>query len=179
MQTMRMCPECGNKSFSDSPLAKSSENQILTSSPGTTSGAVGSPPVKVDGWLLLFVITLTIITPLVVAVSIIGSVEIVRTLPDVGGIKKMVITAFCIDASLALYAIYVGVQLWHIKAGAVRAVKTFLVVNFVVAFSVGWFVFNATGDTMMLTRAIGPLIYGGIWYAYLTHSKRVKATFNL
>ena len=190
MQTMRSCPTCGSRKFSDSPAVESSESPILTSSheatqeagaqqtaTGTARDAAQGPPVKVRGWLLFFVFTLAILLVNQIA-NILIYLDYVRSIPDGGSVKEIIIALICVDACLGLYALYVGVQLWNIKVGAVRVAKTFLVVQFVVVLgqTAVWVLIL---DSDEILNDIGSLVYGVIWYSYLTYSKRVKATFNL
>ena len=194
MQTMRSCPTCGNKEFSDSPLDKLPKKAELGGDPIPTSGrnthqtpqATPKTPVKdalvgVRGWLLFFVITLVIFTPLLVIYQTISGITEVRQIPDIGYYKQAAIGFYLVAAVIGIYSLYTGVQLWCINKGAVKNAKIFLIVQAVVSIIVGVVVIgiDPQGATLMLKPVVQSIVYGTIWYLFLCKSKRVQSTYTL
>ncbi len=140
----------------------------------------------VRGWLLLFCIGLTVLTPLVSLGSI--SMEYGATSEYFGrfpGLMIITITDMILSLGIMAFSIYAGVALWTIRPGAVRTAKTYL-----------WFFLGYTGVAAILPFTAGfprsandamvaevaknslrSIIYFVIWYTYLNKSKRVKATY--
>ena len=94
-----------------------------------------SPYYGVGGWLLLFCISLTIISPLINISSIMSN------LSEVGKLGEMfpsLVTIIYVEVALLLlltaFSIYAGYRLWTIKPNAVGTAKIYLIV--LVVFSV-------------------------------------------
>lgn len=141
----------------------------------------------VGGWLLLFIIYLTIGTPLVNLPDILGLLDLIFSYQlSIGFIIFHTIEIISI-IGLVCFSIYAGVGLWRVKPKAVKIAKIFLittwvysVISTIIIYFVSppiepslkeYFVEAIRGiarQTVMLT----------IWFSYLTKSKRVKATFT-
>lgn len=145
-----------------------------------------SPYYGVGGWLLLFCVSLTILGPLVN----LGSIG--RNLSEVnqsGTMLPSLVTIVYVEAALALvltaFSIYAGVSLWMIRPKAVGTAKIYLIV--LVVFSVIDLLLVMTVElpapvaSAAMGAGIGAIvrsaIYAGIWFAYLSKSERVYATY--
>jgi len=142
----------------------------------------------VRGWLLLFCIALTILSPLVTLVTFLLSFQ---TAQDVAAYYPRFMTITIIDlvlsVGLMIFSIYAGVLLWRVKPNAVRIAKRYLIIFIIYAIVSSVLPLMAGLPDKIVEAMIGELIKGlvksivyfVIWYSYLTISKRVKATYNM
>jgi hypothetical protein len=201
IETMRVCPQCGNSNFSDTAptiISQSPPPQIsdtatdqpveatlkpVTRSPASST-ATTTPPQKlvgIRGWLLFFVISLIFIGPIILAATLAPEIGLLGTLPS-SDEKNIAVFIICVAAILGLASIFIGVQIWQVKINAIRYAKIYLIASVIINLGAAILLYNTLGE------AIGPkeliidffrtLIGCGIWYAYLSFSKRVKNTFG-
>jgi hypothetical protein len=142
----------------------------------------------VHGWLLLFCIALTILSPLFTLVTFLMSFQIAQ---DIAFYYPRFMTITIIDlvlgVGLMIFSIYAGVLLWRVKPNAVRMAKRYLIIFIIYAIissvlplMVGFedkIVASMAGA--LIKGLAGSIVYFGIWYSYLTISKRVKATYGV
>ena len=140
----------------------------------------------VGGWLLLFCIGLTILSPLRNLGSINQTLEAVKL---VGGRFPGFVTIAYIEivliVAMVVFSIYAGISLWIIKPNAVTIAKFYLL--FVVVVAIIDFVLVISIDmpemamrevtTAAVFGIVGSVLYSGVWFAYLNNSKRVEATY--
>ena len=142
-------------------------------------------PRGVGGWLLFFVISLTILTPISLCYNAYNELKFYRANPS-----QLLFKTIAIDVSLrvivAMLGIYAGIQLWRQKAGAPQVAKTYLVsvaVQQLLLVGLGIWLANKVRASLpddiesVLLEPIRTFIYILIWYSYLNKSKRVAATF--
>jgi hypothetical protein len=142
---------------------------------------------KVGGWLLLFCVGLTILGPLRTLVALAKSyADLAAYQTKFSGLAMVVIVDMGLSAALMALAIHAGVRLWTIRPGAVQTAKRFLLwvlgyhaIAAILPFTAG---LPPEANREML-RAVsfevaGGVIWVAIWYAYLSRSKRVKATYG-
>ena len=157
-------------------------------------------PQGIGGWLLFFCVCLTVFTPLVgiFALSTFFLVYHDPTLalqffgPAIFKYKLLVSVAFLLSLGVILGGLYCGIQLLKKVPNAIKITKTFLVYGFLFSlFNVGikYFIYHNIGSAEdsglysvnsnreLLVELSQAVIYFGIWYSYLTNSKRVKNTF--
>jgi hypothetical protein len=147
----------------------------------------------VKGWLLFFCISLVFITPYFTLYNKYYIREKFSPLFDYYTLFRTTwVIGTILSVALAVFSIYTGVGLWIKRKNAVNIVKKFLVfaaiyliiesiLPFVTAlFTVG-FSSTYTADTfsLMIAGIFRAILYFAIWYAYITNSKRVKATYHL
>jgi len=121
--------------------------------------------VGVKGWLLLLCVSMTIVGPLV---ALMAGLAVSTNKP---------FYAFTVFALIG-YSLYVGILLWGRQPGAPHMAKIYLIIN--VGFHY-WtaYTFSEVLSSMAMVETVVPgVIANGIWYAYLTKSKRVKATYG-
>ena len=140
----------------------------------------------VGGWLLLFCVGLTILSPLLNLAAIGQTMDAVRL---VGTSFPNFATVAYIEIALILgmivFSIYTGVALWAIRPKAVTTAKIYLCCVVVVAFFDLLLVSSLDLPGAASSEARGAaisgivrsIIYAGIWMAYLNNSKRVEATY--
>jgi hypothetical protein len=139
----------------------------------------------VQGWLLFFCISLTILSPLLTLANVFigyGAASLVAARFP-GFMIATIIDSVLVLVIMAL-GIFAGVYLWGVKPGAVQIAKAYLIVLAVYAvLEVPLFLAalpsSATDrfterSTIAVLRT---LFYVGLWYSYLSKSKRVKATY--
>lgn len=188
MSTMRICPACGCKTFSSTPvevpLSKNPEVEGYSAPVSQrASGQTFTVNPGIRGWLLFLCISLTILYPLSTTIEMLGEWAGTRDYFHVApSLKAAVMLEIIGWGVLAGFAAYSGLQLWQQKAGAVNLAKKFLVANAIVGISLPIIVammINVPGVGGEVVKIIfKSLIYSGIWYWYLSKSVRVKATFG-
>ncbi|MDX2042845.1 MAG: DUF2569 family protein [Acidobacteriota bacterium] len=135
----------------------------------------------VKGWLLVFCIILTVISPVITIFGVVVGWRAASPLFDkVPGLDGLILLDSLLNLGIAGLAIFVGVRLWSVKPSADKTAKSFLValpiiravMFMIVLFSdvrgLGFAAF------MALFQAS---VFAMIWHAYLDRSKRVQATF--
>ena len=86
---------------------------------------------------------------------------------------------------ITAYSFYSGLQLWTIKAGAIRTAKTFLIVQLsltlvmlallqITMLQLGG---NRNMAVFIIEQLVPPVLYFSVWYAYLGKSRRVDLTY--
>lgn len=165
------CPKCGGN---------------LSGQTLKNEAARYSPYRGVGGWLLLFVVGLTILGPLL------NLSTVSNNLSEAGKIAEMfpsLATVLYLETALILlltaFSIYAGVSLWAIRPKAVGTAKIYLLV--LIAFSVLdlFIIMSADLPTPAASAAMGAgvmaifrsAIYAVVWFLYLTKSERVYATY--
>ena len=140
----------------------------------------------VTGWLLFFCITLTVFNPLFALRNISTGYGLASKVADrlPGLMTAEIIDSVFVLAIMAL-GIFAGVCLWGVKPRAVQIAKAYLIVLAVYAvLEVGLFLAvlpSSVADPFMGKSSIAVLRtfgYVGIWYSYLSKSKRVRATYS-
>jgi len=141
----------------------------------------------VGGWLLLFCVILTIVSPLLNMILLIKSTDEMKTVCDkFPGLQQTFAIAAVLTVGLMVFSIYAGMALWTQRLGAVGIAKTYLQV-FLGAAILGIFLPVIAGLPPELCsqliregfrQAFGPYLFYCIWNSYLNKSKRVKATYG-
>jgi hypothetical protein len=149
--------------------------------------SAGAPPQYrgVGGWLLFFIVSLTIITPAFQSYIVYNEWTLYNAAPS-----PLLFNLFAVDwsmrAILVVFGIYAGIQLWRVKPGAPRIAKTYLISIFVqqvVLVLIGlWTVSKVAGDPEsiggVIIQPLRSFIYVAIWYGYLNKSQRVASTYQ-
>lgn len=157
---------------------ESSSDQPLTSPAGAAVPAENKYK-GVRGWLLFFCITLTILTPIGAFHANGDTSDSLRPyFSRVPNLREMVTTLDVLNLGVALYAVFVGIMLWRVRPGAVKAAKTYLWC--LLAFSIGVMFLPALFGLPVGTVFVKPggIGYFFVWFFYLKKSKRVKATYS-
>jgi len=142
-------------------------------------------PPAVTGWLLLFCLILTLVYPATTLYHI-----VMHTLPSlIGGHAPafiFLLSVYCvIFTALAVFSFIAGLKLWLVKSEAVRFARswlwTCLVANF--AYFVLCLMIAKPHQSAILAEmgwyhVVGPIPFFALWYLYLEHSKRVRATYQ-
>ena len=130
---------------------------------------------RVRGWLLVLCALLLVWQPLNLGLTMAGLVE---ELSRRGPGLAVILLARLLAAGLGIAA---GLSLFQLKPGAVTLAKASLA-------------FSATVDVIVYATPYSPnnrppgdativlvvsLIYYGVWFAYLSRSRRVRATYDL
>jgi|SRR5579884_240387 hypothetical protein len=118
----------------------------------------------IGGWLLLFCIGMTIISPLI-------SLGHIGNNPPKNGLVIVAILALC------SFQVYTGISVWRIHPQALKLVKAFFIV-WLGLNSLWLLVSIARGQPKDVGQAITGLAVLSIWLLYFKNSKRVRATFG-
>ena len=140
----------------------------------------------VRGWLLLLCFALTIGSPLRTLYNLITSYNEIAPLFDFyPGLKNLLYIDVFLSFVIMVLSIRAGIALWTIKQNAVKIVKNYFwifmaysVVAIFLPFTAG--LPSESNDAMIpevIKGFVQSLIFFGIWYSYLSVSKRVKATY--
>ena len=87
--------------------------------------------------------------------------------------------------TVAVLSFIAGLKLWLVKPNAVRFARrwlwTYLIAN--IAYFVFWVVVAKPHQSLSLAgmgwyHVVGPIPSFALWYFYLEHSKRVRATYS-
>jgi hypothetical protein len=138
----------------------------------------------VTGWLLFFCLNLTLVFPATSLYQIVTQTvsSLIR-----GHNPKFVflLAVYCVVFTvLAVFSFIAGLKLWLMKPEAVRFarcwLRTYLVAN--LAYCVLWLVIAKPHQAAILAEigwyhAVTPIATFALWYFYLEHSKRVRATY--
>ena len=138
----------------------------------------------VAGWLLLFCVALTVITPASALLQV-GHV-IPRLLRTHNPRRRILWTVFiAMYLSLGAAALVTGIRLWTVRRGAVRMAQLWLLLMLClnVSYFFLWLMLFAHARTDPVTKVawdhiVGPLIPFCLWTAYLRYSKRVRNTYR-
>jgi hypothetical protein len=179
------CPDCGTISPSDARVCDCGYH-YTTSSPQESDGDVGGDYRRVRGWLLFLCVALTIVGPLFAIAYLLKSfVHQSAHFERFPGLRVLMVADAAMIGMLTALSMHVGIGLWRVRPGAVRAAKRYLLLSLgylafvaVVPFVVG-LPHEAYPATMQQTVAdtLKAGIPVAIWYVYLSRSKRVKATY--
>ena len=147
-------------------------------------------PVKseygVGGWLLFLCVIMVIISPIRSAYSLVTAyVEVLSLMKDFPGLIFVTIVDTIFSVALVGFGIYAGLALWRIRPGAVRTAKAYFIFFLIYSIFASFLPFfaglpEASNEYLlaeMPKTILGGLIYFCIWFAYLSVSKRVKATY--
>jgi hypothetical protein len=153
----------------------------------TESVSVDNHYYGVKGWLLLFCLSLVLFNPLFTLYNLITVyIEASSLYYRYPGLEKLFYIDLSLSIALTAFSIYSGLKLLFIKPNAVKIAKQYLIaftVYTIVASFLPFMVDLPNSITNELTGeiAIGVVrsfIYAGVWYSFLIHSKRVKATYQ-
>lgn len=139
----------------------------------------------VNGWLLFFCVSLTILSPLFTLANISKGYSTATKLADR---LPSLMTATIIDSAVSFmimaFSILAGVSLWSVRPNAVKIAKAYLIALLVYSvLEIPLFIVtlpSEASDAFMRQSTVAvvrTLLYVGLWYSYLSKSKRVKATY--
>ena len=161
------------------PLPSQNGAKVLTSEVQPKYKGVG-------GWLLLLCLTLTIFRPLFTLIGLVSALNTASLLStQFPSFFTFVVIDTILSVGLMCFSIYAGVALWTVKSGAVKIAKTYLLVFIAYAVIENFLLFTVglpSQSDIVLEEGIKQIIrsaaYFFVWYAYLTKSERVKATYS-
>jgi len=129
---------------------------------------------RVRGWLLVLCALLLVWQPLNLGVTMAGLVD---KLSLRGPGLALILLARLFAAGLGIAA---GLSLFQLKPGAVTIAKASLAFSAIVDVIVYATPYSPSnrppGDATIIL--VASLVYYGLWFAYLTRSKRVKSIYN-
>ena len=199
MTSIRICPTCGNRSFSATPPPQAttpgSPSEHIQSQAINTIGQQPTtiPPTNanaitpgVHGWLKFLCISLTILTPIFNIALMLGEWRDAKNMFDeLPNLKNAIMLEITACAAITFFSIFAGTKLWSIKPNAVTITKYYLVAQMLVALIVpgtALAIISIPGSPSDLykdvfTTAFGGIFYFAVWYSFLCKSLQVKATY--
>jgi hypothetical protein len=141
-------------------------------------------PEPVSGWLLVFCVLLTFVSPAGIFYGVFSSA--IPGLLHSHTIKGEISCGIylVLFTGVAVFSFIAGGRLWLIKPGAVRLTKRFLwtfLLAHVGYFALWFFLFQPVSSLrlaqMSESHIVGVIPYFYLWMAYLEHSKRVRETY--
>ena len=141
----------------------------------------------VRGWLLLLCLSLTILDPFAMLLSLFSVANASKPLFEKHpGLLTLIAVSGIFRLAVAVFSVYAGLALWRVVPGAVPIARKYLMA--VVLYTVFAFILPAlVGLPEELAREIAggssvagllTISYAFVWYVYLTRSKRVRATYH-
>ena len=137
------------------------------------------PPKGVGGWLLFFCIQLLVAflvtagqTALVLLLALSGRFG--------GGRLTLVILAQTACAlAVAVFGAIAGLHLWSVRPRAVKLTRVYLVLLAILPLvNAGLAAGFATTSALTPMMAVVMILGAAFWWAYFSHSRRVKATYG-
>ena len=143
----------------------------------------------VDGWLLLFCLSLTLFNPIAGLYSIIASYKVAFQFLAKFPHLIIVTTIYAIlTLALVSFGFYTGRKLWAVKTDALKTAKKYLwrCLAYVIAMAILPYFsgLNSTTETnaVITLDAVGRVILGAtyiaLWFGYLNKSERVRNTYQ-
>ena len=139
----------------------------------------------VEGWLMLFCISLMVIGPAFALYDVF--VNVLPRLMRTHDLKREILWSVYVVmfTAIPMVGFVTGLRLWLVRRGAVRMAKLWLLLMYCghVSYFFLWLVlfWHARTDPvarMAWFHVIGPLVPFFLWTTYLTHSKRVRDTYG-
>jgi hypothetical protein len=141
-------------------------------------------PPAVTGWLLFLCLLLTLVYPATTLYYVLTD-----TLPSLVGAHSFsvifLLSVYCVVfIVLAVFSLIAGVKLWLVRSDALRFARrwlwSYLIANF--AYFGLWTAIARHPTSFSLAEmgwyhVVGPIPSFALWYFYLEHSKRVRATY--
>jgi hypothetical protein len=142
---------------------------------------------SIEGWLSLLCFVLIIGSPLSTLYNLVTSyIDISQYIDQFPGLLIILCIDSMLSITLMILSIRAGMALWNIKPAAVRIAKKYLllflgysVIALFLPFMAG--LPSESNDAMVpeiVKGAFQSILYFGIWYSYLSISKRVLNTYN-
>jgi hypothetical protein len=157
---------------------------------GGEAGTERPDLVGVGGWLLFFCVSLTILAPIVMLISVAVTIaqwptsNVLSRYPGLGlALALEIIGSFC----LTIFAVIAGCRLWQVRPGAVALAKQYLVAQLILTITLPFIEavmagLPADANAAMAIESVkgfaGSLIAFLIWFNYLNKSVRVRVTFR-
>ncbi len=144
----------------------------------------------IQGWLLLFVISTTIFTPILSILYIKYLFEITSPFfKDYPSFYTFFYTKTLLNAIIFGWSLSIGLKLWKRSPSAVKSAQRYLVmllslqvIEVLLPYFCGlpidmWYSISDSSLAISIKEAVRSIIYVGVWYRYLSISKRVQATY--
>ena len=152
-----------------------------------------APLIGVQGWLLLFCISLIFLNPLINLLSsipyLIKDNYFLNFYPF---LKLVTYIDIVLGFTLLAFGIYVGIKIWIVRPNAIRVANSFLnvLLGYVIVSPLMIFLIYSIYGINFSTEIVGligntfretvySIMYVIIWKLYLKNSERVKNTFNI
>jgi len=140
----------------------------------------------VGGWLAFLIILLTFFSPLALLSGMLKESEYwARYFARAPGLPAVIRISNIMEGCLVAFSVFAGIGLWTEWRKAVRVAKTFLISLLIVSIIRSFLPLTVNLPESLHDKILDevwyslppPLIYTMVWYAYLTYSRRVAATY--
>lgn len=142
----------------------------------------------VGGWMLFFCISMCVLRPVVGGFQIYLEVSAFAWKEANFPGRLLFASAVGVELSVIAFGLVAGIFLWRLRPRGIWMAKTFLLVQFLVPvlflIALTTFVKVLGGDSAALVPTMLPalgraLVYGVVWWLYLSRSHRVMRTYEL
>jgi hypothetical protein len=139
------------------------------------------------GWLLLLCVTLTILDPSAVLINLFFVADAAKPyFVKHPGFFRLILVNGVAGIALSVFSLYAGISLWKRLPGALAVARKYLKTVFAYSILAPFLprlvgsTLHASHDTFVLTclNSLFTIVYTGIWYLYLSRSRRVRATYR-
>lgn len=148
---------------------------------------VPTGPRGVEGWLLVLCWGLTIFSPIATGVSLVSIYARSHAyFAEFPGLLAVTVIEAVLSVPLMVFSVFAGLDLWRVRPRAVRTAKRYLRALLIYSFIIIPLPFvaglpSAANEAMLaavIVQSASIWLGVGIWYAYLSRSKRVRATYG-
>jgi len=142
-------------------------------------------PGEVSGWLLVLCLILTVSYPALTLYRIFS--HTIPSLIAAHALNRILLLSVYSLVFIAMSGLSVvaGVRLWLVKPDAVRFARGYLVTSLIanIAYFMFWIIVMRPTTQLAFAQmgwyhVVGPVAAVALWYSYLEHSKRVRATYR-
>jgi hypothetical protein len=165
------CPLCGREATIEVPLhhdAAQAAVAVASAPDGSTAQPIRKDLQGVGGWLLVFCIATTILSP----VAVLNALAL-------AGVEFN--PAILVPAAMAVFGMVVGITVWTRSAMAIPMLRIyFLVVGGFTLFNLSFLLTRSleADNEFTIVAYVRTLIFVAVWAAYFHKSERVRATFG-
>jgi hypothetical protein len=143
-----------------------------------------SVPKGVGGWLWVLCFCLVVVAPITSFYHLfLGTFSRLRHAHTLR-VAYLLTCYFVVFSAVAAYGFFAGLRLWLVKPGAVSLAKKYLWAYLLanLSYFVFWMVVMQpkqllSFEAMGWYHVVGAILPFTLWYFYLEHSKRVRATY--
>ena len=141
----------------------------------------------IGGWLLFFIISITILSPLMNIFTLISTLyQIIPIAGQYPGLLTISVIDAILSLGLTVLGIYAGIKLWAVKPRAVKTAKMFLyayLIYSVIACLLPYMIGLSSEATQAMVGTVlyslfKGLLFSVIWLIYLNKSHRVYNTYS-
>jgi hypothetical protein len=142
-------------------------------------------PGEVGGWLLVLCLILIVSYPALTLYRIFS--HTIPSLIAAHALNRILLLSVysLVFIAMSVLSVVAGARLWLVKPDAVRFARGYLVTSLIanIAYFIFWIIVMRPTTRLAFAQmgwyhVVGPVAAFALWYPYLEHSKRVRATYR-